>query len=66
MPRWQRRNNKYERHFKASITNNEMVGALIVRARRDDVGLMEDLAAYSTFADAWRKKASSRFRRSTS
>lgn len=45
----------YGRHFKGKITNNDMVGALILRARRDRFGLMEDLAAYLDVEDAWKE-----------
>ena len=45
----------YQRHFKGRITNSDMVGALIMRARRDHYGLMEDLAAYLDVADAFKK-----------
>jgi hypothetical protein len=45
----------YSRHFKGRITNGDMVGALILRARRDHFGLMEDLADYLDVADAWKE-----------
>jgi hypothetical protein len=44
----------FERHFKPSIGQSDMVGALILRARRDPFGLMEDLAAYLDSRDAWK------------
>jgi hypothetical protein len=44
----------YERHFKGRITNNDMVGALILHARHDHRGLMEDLAAFVDIRDAWK------------
>jgi hypothetical protein len=46
------------RHFRAAITNNEMIGALILRVRRDNFGLMDDLADYLDVRDAWRKDGS--------
>ena len=45
----------YERHFKRHISANDMVGALILRARRESFGLMEDLAAYLDVEDAWKE-----------
>jgi hypothetical protein len=44
----------YDRHFKNKTSNSDMVGALILKARRDRVGLMEDLAAYLDARDAWK------------
>jgi hypothetical protein len=46
----------YQRHFKGHISNNDMVGALILRARRDHFGLMEDLASYLDVSDAYKKE----------
>jgi hypothetical protein len=46
----------YQRHFKGKITNSAMVGALIMRARRDRYGLMEDLAAYLDVEDAFKEE----------
>jgi hypothetical protein len=46
----------YQRHFKGKITNSAMVGSLIMRARRDHFGLMEDLAAYLDVEDAFMKE----------
>jgi hypothetical protein len=46
------------RHFRRDIGNSDMVGALILRARRERPGLMEDLAAYLDVRDAWRKDGS--------
>jgi hypothetical protein len=46
------------RHFKGHIGNSDMVGALILRTRRDRFGLMEDLAAYLDIRDAWRTSGS--------
>lgn len=45
----------FERHFKSHISKSDMVGALILRARRDRLGLMEDLAAYLDVRDAWKE-----------
>lgn len=45
----------YSRHFKGRISNSDMVGALILRARRDRFGLMEDLAAYLDVRDAFKE-----------
>ena len=45
----------YGRHFKKAITNSDMVGALILRARRDRYGLIEDLSAYLDVKDAWKQ-----------
>ena len=45
----------YTRHFKGHISNSVMGGALILRARRDRFGLMEDLAAYLDVRDAWKE-----------
>jgi hypothetical protein len=45
----------YERHFKGKISKSDMVGALVIRARRDRFGLMEDLASYLDVLDAWSK-----------
>lgn len=45
----------YQRHFKIKIGNSDMVGALILRARRDHFGLMEDLAVYLDVRDSWKK-----------
>lgn len=45
----------YQRHFKHTISNNDMVGALILRARRDNFGLMDDLADYLDVRDAFKK-----------
>lgn len=39
----------------ALYPNSSLVGALILRARRDHFGLMEDLAAYSDVEDAWKE-----------
>ena len=46
----------YRRHFKGHIGTSDMVGALILRARRDQYGLMEDLAAYVDVRDAFQKE----------
>lgn len=46
----------FERHFKGNVGQSDMVGALILRARRDRFGLMEDLADYLDAADAWMKE----------
>jgi len=46
----------FERHFQGSVGQSDMVGALILRARRDRFGLMEDLAAYFDVRDAWMKE----------
>lgn len=46
----------YDRHFKSHIGNSDMVGALILRARRDRFGLMEDLAAYLDVRDAFKSE----------
>lgn len=43
----------YKRHMKGAIGKSDMVGALILRARRDHYGLMEDLAAYLDVRDAY-------------
>lgn len=45
----------FERHFKGQISKSDMVGALILRARRDRFGLMEDLAAFLDVSDAWKR-----------
>lgn len=45
----------YKRHFKGQISNSDMVGALIMRARRDRFGLMEDLAAFLDVQDSFKK-----------
>ena len=42
------------RHFRRTVSNSDMVGALIFRARRDAMGLMEDLATYLDVRDEWR------------
>ena len=36
----------FSHHLKGEVSNSDMVGALILRARRDRFGLIEDLAAY--------------------
>lgn len=36
-------------------SNSDMVGTLIFRASRDPEGLLDDLAAYFTVLDAWRR-----------
>ena len=46
------------RHFRTQVANSDMVGALILRARRESFGLMEDLASYMDVRDAWRKDES--------
>lgn len=46
----------YKRHFRGHVGNSDMVGALILRARRDHYGLMEDLAAYLDVRDAFQKE----------
>lgn len=43
----------FRRHFKNHVSQSDMVGALIMRAKRDPVGLMEDLAAFLDSQDAW-------------
>jgi hypothetical protein len=48
------------RHFRRDIGNSDMVGALILRTRRERLGLMEDLAAYLDIRDAWREDGSER------
>jgi hypothetical protein len=42
------------RHFRKEISNGDMVGALVLRARRDRHGLLDDVAAYLDVLDAWK------------
>jgi hypothetical protein len=48
------------RHFKSHVSNSDMVGALIIRARRERRGLMDDLAMYLDVLDAWKKDGTER------
>jgi len=48
----QRLKNSVPRHFREP-SNSDMVGALLLRARRTAEGLLDDLAAYYDVRDAW-------------
>lgn len=43
------------RHFEGHVSNTDMVGALIMRARRASFGLMDDLATYRDLEDDWER-----------
>ena len=42
------------RHLRRELTNSYMVGALVLRARRERRGLLDDVAAYLDVWDAWK------------
>ena len=44
-----------DRHFKKHFSKNDMLGALIIRARRHSFGLMDDLSVYLDVEEAWDK-----------
>jgi hypothetical protein len=42
------------RHLRRDLTNSDMVGALVLRARRHRSGLLDDVAIYLDVWDEWR------------
>jgi hypothetical protein len=49
------------RHFRNEVSNSDMVGALILRVRRERRGLMDDVAAYLDVLEAWTKDGTETF-----
>jgi hypothetical protein len=43
------------RHFRTDISNSDMIGALVLRSRKERRGLLDDVAGYLDVLDAWRK-----------
>jgi hypothetical protein len=43
------------RHLRNEVSNSDMVGALVLRARQDRRGLLDDVAAYLDVLEAWKK-----------
>jgi hypothetical protein len=46
------------RHLRRELTQSDMVGALVLRARRERRGLLDDVAAYLDVWDTWREDGS--------